>query len=75
MKSLALLRKERGFSRTRLAWELRTSEVQIWRWEKGLSLPNLPSALKLAKVLGISVQELYEILKNQKRGDHNEVNS
>ena len=37
---------------------------QISKWEKGVKLPNLENALRLSRVLKISVDELFSGLSN-----------
>jgi transcriptional regulator with XRE-family HTH domain len=51
-------RKERKYSRQRLADEARISVMTIVRWELGISTPNLLPLLDVANVLKISIDEL-----------------
>ena len=51
-------RKERGYSRNRLADEAKISVMTIVRWELGISTPNLLPLLDVANVLKISIDEL-----------------
>lgn len=36
------------------------SDVRISRWEKGLAYPSVPNLLKIGKILGVSVEEIYK---------------
>ena len=51
-------RKERKYSRQRLADEAKISVMTIVRWELGISTPNLLPLLDVANVLKISLDEL-----------------
>lgn len=51
-------RKERKYSRQRLADEAKISVMTIVRWELGISTPNLLPLLDVANVLKISIDEL-----------------
>jgi transcriptional regulator with XRE-family HTH domain len=51
-------RKERKYSRQRLADEAKISVMTIVRWELGISTPNLLPLLDIANVLKISLDEL-----------------
>jgi XRE family aerobic/anaerobic benzoate catabolism transcriptional regulator len=54
-------RLERGFTREELAKQARVTELYIAQLETGLrGDPSLPVLRRLAKALGVSVEELLE---------------
>ncbi|RQV95824.1 XRE family transcriptional regulator [bacterium] len=57
---IRIIRNSRGFSRKRLAREFghRTSST-IAHWETGLKTPTLRSAIKLIRILNVSVEQLF----------------
>jgi transcriptional regulator with XRE-family HTH domain len=55
---LRALRKERGWSLSRLAIEARTSEVNVWRWETGVNGPRLANLYRLAVALSVDPADL-----------------
>jgi transcriptional regulator with XRE-family HTH domain len=59
MRHLRELRKAAGFtSQDALARRLRMPKTTIARWETGARMPRAKNLRKLAKVLGITVDEL-----------------
>ncbi|MBO5394466.1 MAG: helix-turn-helix transcriptional regulator [Clostridia bacterium] len=48
-KRLKELREEKGFSKTKLAKELNTTEANICRWENGTRSPNIDSIILLCQ--------------------------
>lgn len=58
---LKWLRKEKGISQQELADKLCVVRQTISKWEKGLSLPDAEMLMKLAEVLGVTVNELLGI--------------
>lgn len=55
---LTLLRQRVGLSITQLANQIAVDYIQISRYEKGQSLPSLDTAVRLANVLEVSLDEL-----------------
>jgi transcriptional regulator with XRE-family HTH domain len=55
---LRRLREERDISQTELARLLGIDYMQVYRYERGLNLPSLETAIKLAQILQISTDEL-----------------
>ena len=49
-----------GMSRSELASEMNCAVQTIHRWEKGERLPDVPTLMKIAKILGVSLNELTE---------------
>lgn len=57
-ETLKKMRRERGFSQEELAERLGTSKQVISRYESGQRIPKISMAYQIAKVLGISLEEL-----------------
>lgn len=57
-ETLKKMRKERGLSQEELAERLGTSKQVISRYESGQRIPKISMAYQLAKVLGVSLEEL-----------------
>lgn len=49
-----------------IAEKMNKSPVQISYWVNGKSFPNLKDALKLSKLLSASVNELFELIDDDK---------
>lgn len=47
-----------GWTQRRLAGELNTSQLCVWKWETGRTLPNLALLISLADIFACSVDEL-----------------
>ena len=52
-------RLKAGLSQRKLASSLGRGKDAVSSWERGLSLPNVPRLLKMAKVLGTLAESLY----------------
>ncbi|QYF82841.1 helix-turn-helix transcriptional regulator [Brevibacterium sp. PAMC21349] len=59
-------REKRGLSQEKLAGMVGVSKETIRKVESGLSIPNVFLALALSKVLSISIEYLFEKLKEKK---------
>lgn len=58
-------RKARGFTQREVAWILGLeSSSMISRWEKGVSLPETLNAIKIAVVYQITVDYVFEELRD-----------
>lgn len=57
-ENLKVLRKQKGFSQEELAVRVNVVRQTVSKWEKGLSVPDAGTVIKLAEVLGVSVNEL-----------------
>jgi transcriptional regulator with XRE-family HTH domain len=55
---LQQLRKAAGLSQAELATRSETSLDTLRRWEQGRNLPNIEAAAKLARALGVSLDDL-----------------
>ena len=65
---LQKLRRKAGYSQEQTAELLGISRQAVSKWEKGLSEPSTSNLIVLAKVFGVSVEEL---LKNVGSGEEN----
>ena len=57
-ENLKTLRKQKGFSQEELAARLHVVRQTVSKWEKGLSVPDADTLIRLAEVLEVSVSEL-----------------
>lgn len=57
---LKVLRAERDWTQARLADELEVSRQTVNAIEKGKFDPSLPLAFKLARLFGLSIEEIFE---------------
>lgn len=55
---LKMLRAVKGLSLEELAEQVGITRQALHKYEKGIALPTLPVAKELAKVFGISIDEL-----------------
>jgi DNA-binding XRE family transcriptional regulator len=56
---LEMLRRERGLTHDELAHDAGTVRHTIWRAEAGLGYPGLLTAIRIARRLGVTVEELW----------------
>ena len=64
-KEFEILLIEKGISKTELAEKVGVTWQTIWHWATGRNKPKIDSASKLAEALGITVAEVYKILKGR----------
>ena len=57
-RNLCELRRRSGMTQLELAEKLCYSDKSISKWERGEGLPDLPVAVKIAEVFGVSVNDL-----------------
>ena len=57
-ENLKVLRKQKGFSQEELAVRVNVVRQTVSKWEKGLSVPDADTVIKLAEVFGVSANEL-----------------
>lgn len=77
-EKLQELRKQRGLTQEELAQALYVSRTAISRWESGRGYPNIESLKTIAKVFGVTIDELLsgdELLtiaeeNNRQKGQH-----
>ena len=61
---LQKLRKEKGFSQEQLAEELGISRQAVSKWERAEASPDTDNLVELAKLYGISLDELLDLDKS-----------
>jgi transcriptional regulator with XRE-family HTH domain len=59
-KNLKRLRQIKGLTKRKLAALMGVSESQLYKWEKGIYVPNSENMNTLAKILGVSMRVLME---------------
>ena len=57
-ENLNNLRKQKGYSQEELAAKLHVVRQTISKWEKGLSVPDADTLIRLAEIMEVSVSEL-----------------
>ena len=57
-KQIEVFRKKRGLSGQELADLMKVSRQTIFRWEKGVRIPDVLMFMKLARILGVRVEDL-----------------
>ena len=55
MEQLKKLRQSRNLSQQKLAEEFHTSQQSIWKYENGISEPDISTLTRLAKYFNVSV--------------------
>ena len=63
-KRIAHLRKEKGLTQEELAGHMGVSPQAVSKWENDQTCPDITTLPKLAKLLGVSVDELLEGREN-----------
>lgn len=56
---LELARRAAGWTKAELATRTGVSPTTLWRAERGIGHPQLPEALRIARVLGTTVEALW----------------
>ena len=56
---LLTLRTKAGWSQEFVARQIEVSRQTIMNWESGENKPNVDKAIKLAKLFGVTVDELF----------------
>ena len=57
-KQIEVFRKKRGLSGQDLADLMKVSRQTIFRWEKGVRIPDVLMFMKLARILGVRIEDL-----------------
>ena len=52
--------KEKSISKAKLAEEIGCAVQTVYRWEKGERIPDLPTLMQIAKVLGVRIEDLIQ---------------
>lgn len=66
-ENLKTLRKQKGFSQEELAARLHVVRQTVSKWEKGQSVPDAGTLIRLAEVLEVSVSEQLAIKNRRAR--------
>ena len=72
---LAELRAEKGLSQSELGEMLGVTNKAVSKWENGTAKPNTKLIPELAKVLGVSVEELFAAKRIEKDDEAEKVKS
>lgn len=59
-----MLRRAKGYTQTQLAKELGVDQSAVSLWEKGKTFPRPELAMKAAKLLGCTLDELFEAIRS-----------
>lgn len=62
---IAALRKEKGMTQAELAGQMGVTDKAVSKWERDLSCPDVSSLPLLAEALGVSLDELMQVKKEQ----------
>ena len=65
---ISTLRKERGMTQSDLAEQLGVTDKAVSKWERNLSFPDVSSLPRIAKIFGVTVDDLvqYRMPETQK---------
>lgn len=67
MKSLiGVLIEKKGYKKRFIAEQMEVSPNQLSNWITGKSFPPLNKAFKLSRLLGVTVEDLYEYKEEEK---------
>ncbi|RKN78198.1 helix-turn-helix domain-containing protein [Paenibacillus ginsengarvi] len=66
---IAELRRSKGMTQTELAAQLNVTHQAVSKWERGESLPDLPTFARLSVLLGVRTDELLGLEASEK-GEH-----
>lgn len=67
-EQIKALRKAKGMSQEELAVQLHVVRQTVSKWENGLSVPDADVVLRIAEVLGVSVNQLLELPADSQDG-------
>lgn len=59
-EKIIYLRKKKGWSQEHLAIKLDVSRQSVYKWEAGISLPEIDKLKKIAKLFGVSFDQLLD---------------
>jgi len=59
MNGIQARRKKRNLTQSQLAEKLGTTQGAVSQWEKGIAFPSADKLPELAKILGCSIDALY----------------
>ena len=72
---LTELRKEHGYSQEELADKLGVSRQAVSKWERAEASPDTDNLIELARIYGVSLDELLEFNKEQSESNKKGVAS
>ena len=55
------IREYRGYSQSELAEIMNVSRATVCKWEKEIMVPSIPTAIKLAKILKVELETIFDI--------------
>ena len=65
------IRKEKNMTQKDLADQLNITDKAVSKWERGISYPDINTIPELSKLLGLSVEELMELKKDDEVNEEN----
>ena len=65
MKTIEVLRKERGWTQLELAIKLGVTPVTVYNWERGKTEPTASMFRRIAETFGISMDEIALVSRRQ----------
>lgn len=71
---LAELRKQHGLSQEELADQLGVSRQAVSKWERGEASPDTDNLIELARIYGISLDELLGLKKEEPKNGNDDIN-
>lgn len=60
MNQIKELRKKKQLSQSDIARKMRVKQNTISQWENDVRMPNVKQGIKLAELLGTTVEDLYK---------------
>ncbi len=66
--NIAELRKKNGLTQATLAEQLNYSDKAVSKWERGESVPDIPTLIQLAQLFGVSVDSLIGLKQTPAQG-------
>lgn len=72
-ETLAELRISKGVKQEDVAQSLSISNKTVSKWENGISMPDIPMVIKLAKYYGVTVDALLGLSENRKQSTTEEI--
>lgn len=61
--TFAELRKQKGFTQIQLAKSLGIDQSTVSLWEKGKTAPRVDTALRLAEIMGCTVDDIFRAIR------------
>ena len=64
---LCELREKKGYSQSELGLKLGVTNKAVSKWENGQAYPSVELLLPLANELGVSIEEIFNVINNSKK--------